>query len=90
MPVHAVIAAWKTDAYPLGGNLPEEILLLDNGRAIYLNPGLPDEVCVSLEAAVARCAGTPVVADTLLAAWRDGYTIAEHHTGATRPLGTRQ
>ena len=75
MPVHTVIAAWKTDRYPLGGNLAEEILVLDDGRAIYLNPGLPDEVCEDFDAAVARCEGAPEVAPALLVAWRDGYPL---------------
>lgn len=46
-----VIRYFKTNHYPLNGNIPEEILLLEDGRAVYLNPSESDKVFNSLEEA---------------------------------------
>lgn len=78
-----VIAAYTTNHFPLGGNLPEEVLELETGEGVYLNPGLEDEVYPDLDEALARCTGTPEDDDDLLAAWDDGYDIPQYGDGTT-------
>lgn len=73
----SVVSAYKTDHYPLDGNLAEEVLTLADGRAIYLNPGVPDEVYPSQAEAFEACIGTPEAAPALLVAWQDGYEVAD-------------
>lgn len=70
-----VTHAYKTDHYPLDGNLTEEVLVLADGRAVYLNPGLPDEICHSLEDAKDYCVGTIEASASLLTAWAKGYNV---------------
>ena len=69
----AVIHAYRTDHYPLDGNLPEVVLVLDDGRAVYLNPGLADEIYDTLDEALDRCEGTPEESASLFIAWQAGY-----------------
>ena len=71
---HTVVAAWQTDHYPLGGTLSEAVLVLEDGRAVYLSPGELDELCEDFDDAVSRCIGVPEVAPGLLEAWRTGYS----------------
>ena len=73
MTLIAVIDAYKTDHFPLDGNLSEEVLVLADGRAVYLNPAQPDEIYGSLDEAQAACIGTIEPSASLLAAWSAGY-----------------
>ena len=65
---YKVVAAWKTDYYPLGGTRSKEVLVLEDGSAVYRNPGQPDELCEDFDDAVSRCIGLPEVAPELLGA----------------------
>jgi hypothetical protein len=69
----AVTKAYTTDHFPLGGNLSEEVLVLADGRAVYLNPGQDDEIYETLDDAEEACVGTIEASMSLLAAWSAGY-----------------
>jgi len=77
MAIIPVVAAFKTDHFPLDGNLAEEVLILNNGQAVYLNPDLPDQICASQEDALSMCIGHPTPSASLLTAWREGFMILE-------------
>lgn len=69
----AVVKAYKSDHYPVSGNLSEEVLVLADGRAVYLNPGLPDEIYDDEGSAVEACVGDLTTSESLLQAWNRGY-----------------
>ena len=66
-----VIRAWKTDVRPWDGNITEEVLALDNGQGVYLNPGEEDTWYACIADALAACAGIPYESSSLLAAWAE-------------------
>jgi hypothetical protein len=64
-----VIRAFKTDVFPLDGNLSEEVLELSTGEGVYLNPEYADEIYSSVEEALAACTGMPYESTSLREAW---------------------
>lgn len=75
-----VIQAWKTDFFPCHGNISEEVLALDTGQWVYLNPVSGDAVYETLEEALEACTGNLEPSDSLCAAWhgRD-YPVQDTH-----------
>ena len=71
----AIVKAFKTDYFPLDGNLAEEVLELADGRAVYLNPSDEDQMCDSLEEAFELCSGEPEESESLKGAWLEGYEV---------------
>lgn len=74
-----VAAAYVTDHSPRGGNITEEVLVLEDGRAVFMTPDDVDTLCASYEDAQDLCVGTCVRSSTLLSAWvqRGGYALTD-------------
>ena len=73
-----VIKAYTTNHRPDGGNLTEEILVLETGQAVFLTPDDVDTICADEDTAWACAYGTPEESEespALLAAWAKGYKI---------------
>jgi hypothetical protein len=68
-----VTRAYKTNHFSLKGNISEEVLALADGRAVYLTPGLENEIFASLEEALDFCYGEPEESVSLTNAWGEGY-----------------
>jgi hypothetical protein len=72
-----VIRAYKAESRTDNGMVTEEVLLLDDGHAVYCNPGYEDAIVASLDDALAYCVAEPYESATLLAAWQraGGYPV---------------
>jgi len=75
-----VIAAYKTDHFPLGGNISEEIFVVEDGWAIFLTPDHPDTMFPTLEEAIEHAIGTATFSQSLLDAWKDTVPITSLST----------
>lgn len=69
-----VIQAYKTDFFPNGGSVSEEVLVLENDAAIYRWPGAKDSLFLSLaDLKKHGLVGNLVPSQTLLESWKNGY-----------------
>lgn len=69
---HQVTQAYRTQYHPYGGSMPEEVLVLDDGRAVYLNTRGFDVLFTNTLSALDYCVGTPCASRSLTQRWKHG------------------